>query len=55
MSTPESIERIEQRERALGEHRFFVKNPEFEEDGETLELNLTGAPLPARRSGDGSK
>jgi len=51
MTTPESIERIEQCKRELGEHRFFVKNPELEEDGETLELNLTGAPLPARRRG----
>ena len=55
MTTPESIERIEQCKRELCEHRFFVKNPELEEDGETIELNLTGAPLPARRSKDGSK
>jgi hypothetical protein len=55
MATPESIERIEQCKRELGEHRFFVKNPELEEDGEAIELNLTGAPLPTRRSGDGSK
>jgi hypothetical protein len=55
MTTPESIERIEQCKRKLGERRFFVKNPELEEDGETIELNLTGAPLPTRRSGDGSK
>jgi hypothetical protein len=51
MTTPESIERIEQCKRELGEHRFFVKNPELEEDGRTIELNLTGAPLPPRRSG----
>jgi hypothetical protein len=51
MTTPESIERVEQCKRELGEHRFFVKNPELEEDGETIELNLTGAPLPTRRSG----
>jgi len=55
ITTPESIEHIEQCKRDLGEHRFFVKNPELEEDGETIELNLTGAPLPTRRSGDGSK
>ncbi len=55
MTTPESIERIEQCKRELGEQRFFVKNPELEEDGETIELNLTGAPLPTRRGGDGSK
>jgi len=51
MTTPESVERIEQCKRELGEHRFFVKNPELEEDGETLEINLTGAPFPTRRSG----
>jgi len=51
MTAPESIERIEQCKRELGAHRFFVKNPELEEDGETIELNLTGAPLPTRRSG----
>jgi hypothetical protein len=51
MTTPESIERIEQCKRELGEHRFFVKNPEPEEDGATIELNLTGAPLPTRRGG----
>lgn len=55
MTTPESIERIDRCKRELGEQRFFVKNPELEEDGETIELNLTGAPLPTRRSGDGPK
>jgi hypothetical protein len=50
MTNPESIERIEHCKRELGEHRFFVKNPELEEDGETIELNLTGLPLPPRRS-----
>jgi len=55
MTNPESIRRIEQCKRELGEHRFFVKNPELEEDGETIELNLTGAPLPTRRSGHGLK
>jgi hypothetical protein len=55
MTSPGSVERIEQCKRELGEHRFFVKNPELEEDGETIELNLTGAPLPARRSRRGAR
>jgi hypothetical protein len=55
MTNPESIERIEHCKRELGEHRFFVKTPELEEDGETIELNLTGAPLPTQRNRDGPK
>ncbi len=50
MTTPESVERVQQCKQALGEHHFFIKNPELEEDGEKIELNLTGAPLPPRGS-----
>jgi hypothetical protein len=47
MTTSESIERIGQCKRELGEHHFFVKNPELEEDGEAINVVLDeGSPPP---------
>jgi hypothetical protein len=40
MTTPDSVARIDECKRALGEHRFFIKNPELEEDGETFHAVL---------------